>query len=98
MRGLGVLHRSGGLTTIGRIFRYLSTFEEILRQEQNIGGPLRQAAHEVWIPLRAERHVDAYPEALGDEFALQVAPNPIQLSLIHISEPTRQAEISYAVF
>ena len=24
--------------------------------------------------------------------------NPIYLSLIHISEPTRQAEISYAVF
>src|SRR5674476_1578866 len=26
------------------------------------------------------------------------ADNPLYLSLIHISEPTRQAEISYAVF
>src|SRR5665213_1157816 len=29
---------------------------------------------------------------------VEEAPSPSDLSLIHISEPTRQAEISYAVF
>src|SRR5665213_4579550 len=32
------------------------------------------------------------------EFDLKKYPNILCLSLIHISEPTRQAEISYAVF
>ena len=39
-------------------------------------------------------------EVTGSRFLLQAAGKNIMvdLSLIHISEPTRQAEISYAVF
>ena len=37
-----------------------------------------------------------YPSSIVVEYV--VNPNGLDLSLIHISEPTRQAEISYAVF
>ena len=37
------------------------------------------------------------PEIM-DEYKVIVNCTPVGLSLIHISEPTRQAEISYAVF
>src|SRR5665213_1468394 len=49
--------------------------------------------------------IDAYIELKMEEvMRLQLHPHPVEfdmyykLSLIHISEPTRQAEISYAVF
>ena len=39
----------------------------------------------------------AVPEEAGDQ-PIEVGCAVLVLSLIHISEPTRQAEISYAVF
>ena len=50
---------------------------------------------------RAEQRIKEVTEKtdlLRAEIALKKAITRINLSLIHISEPTRQAEISYAVF
>ena len=37
-------------------------------------------------------------DSSGQTPTLELKTPPLELSLIHISEPTRQAEISYAVF
>jgi hypothetical protein len=41
--------------------------EEIARQEEQVGGPLRKPAHEVRIPRAAEGHVDAHAIAILDQ-------------------------------
>ena len=50
------------------------------QDEQDVRRPLGQAAHEIRIPLRAERDVDPNPEAIGDESALEVAANTVDLA------------------
>jgi len=55
-----------------------SVFEEVLRQEEDVGWPLGEAAHEVGVPLRAEGDVDADAEALGDEGALEIAADAVE--------------------
>ncbi len=40
--------------------------EEVLQDKQSVGGPLGEAAHEVGIPLAAERDVDAHVITLPD--------------------------------
>src|SRR5665213_4251253 len=56
-------------------------------------------------PLRIMAHINDHGEIARVISPNQIpqmpkmkSPPPINLSLIHISEPTRQAEISYAVF
>ena len=51
--------------------------------------------------VECEGGLTAYiQQSVCDENAIKtvIAEFPLSLSLIHISEPTRQAEISYAVF
>ena len=52
--------------------------EEVFGEEEHVGGALGEAAHEVWVPLRAEGDVDADAVALGGEAALKVAANAVQ--------------------
>src|SRR5665213_2373990 len=59
----------------------------------SVGRPRSRRSHApCHRPLRRSRWVEAAPGAV-----LQHDRSPLYLSLIHISEPTRQAEISYAV-
>src|SRR5450756_2781310 len=52
-----------------------------------------------WRGSRFPRHADGRELArVSDELALAHHVDPLQLSLIHISEPTRLGMISYAVF
>jgi hypothetical protein len=47
--------------------------EQLPGDEEHVGGAFGEAAHEVGIPFAAKGDIDADVEALGDEFALQVA-------------------------
>ena len=47
--------------------------QHILGDEEDVGGALGEATHEVGIPLVAERDVDPNVVALGDELTLQIA-------------------------
>src|SRR5665213_1440711 len=51
---------------------------------------------EPWFPVSRWRHVIEVAQALNPDIIFMLGD--YILSLIHISEPTRQAEISYAVF
>src|SRR5665213_4178654 len=67
------------------------TTRRILDVVENLMDRIRQGYKLAAVPIDDE-HPDAIPE-------LTRALRPeLHLSLIHISEPTRQAEISYAVF
>src|SRR5665213_1450225 len=66
----------------------IDTFESFLN---SVGCPLQ-----ILIRTR-EIDMDKYLEELNDRLSSETEAVYI-LSLIHISEPTRQAEISYAVF
>jgi hypothetical protein len=52
--------------------------EEVLCEEEDVGGALGQAAHEVGVPLGAEWNVDADAEAFGSELSLQVAADAVE--------------------
>ena len=57
----------------------------------------------IFINLQRRQPIDIYPSLwskIGDlmENGTIISSQEVYLSLIHISEPTRQAEISYAVF
>src|SRR6185312_11046063 len=56
----------------------LLLFHQIFQQEQQIGGPLRQPAHEIGVPLRAKRNVYPHPPALAAQLFLQIAPDAVQ--------------------
>jgi hypothetical protein len=53
-------------------------FEEVLGQKDDVRGAFGQTAHEVGIPLGTKGKVDADPEALGSEAALEVATDAVQ--------------------
>ncbi len=52
--------------------------EEVLREEEHVGGTFGQTAHEIGVPLGAEGDVDADAEAFSDELALQVATDAVE--------------------
>jgi hypothetical protein len=54
------------------------TLEEVFGEEEDVGGAFGEAAHEVGVPLRSEGNVDADAEALGGEFALEVAADAVE--------------------
>ena len=49
-------------------------------------------------PARVSIYVSDRHFGIGSDGLITIGPSGKALSLIHISEPTRQAEISYAVF
>src|SRR4051812_33076718 len=56
------------------------------RDERDVRRAFSQPAHEVGIPLRAERHIDTHAIALPHELLLEVAPYTVE----HLElEPTR---------
>src|SRR6266545_3533214 len=52
--------------------------EEVAGEEENVGGALGEAAHEVGVPGAAEGYVDADPVALGGEAALEGAADAVE--------------------
>jgi len=54
------------------------TLEEVLGEEEDVGGTFCEAAHEVGVPLRTEGNVDADAEALRGELALEVAADAVE--------------------
>src|SRR5258707_3768696 len=52
--------------------------EEVFGEEEDVGGALGEAAHEVGVPLRAEGDVDADAVALGGEAALEIAAYAVE--------------------
>src|SRR5690349_24300421 len=52
--------------------------EKVRNKEPDIGGPFRQPAHEIRIPLRAEWNIYAHGISLLGEAFLQVTTNPIK--------------------
>ena len=57
---------------------------------------VRPSSDEETIVTNAKKHFEKTLVEISGELVGSVAA--LELSLIHISEPTRQAEISYAVF
>src|ERR1035437_92128 len=51
---------------------------DLAGNEREVCRTLREAAHEILVPLRAERNVDAQPVAVARELVLQVAPHAVQ--------------------
>ena len=65
--------------------------------------PTKGHADGYYFDLKKGRELDEYqllyqPEGEGVFQSAHIAETPIKLALIHISEPTRQAEIAYAGF
>src|SRR5687768_13896653 len=59
--------------------------EDVARDEGDVRRPLGQPAHEVRIPLRAERDVDTHPVAVAHEALLQVPAHAVQhLELVSV--------------
>ena len=52
--------------------------EEVFGEEEDVGGALGEAAHEVGVPLGAEGDVDADAIAFGGEAALEVAADAVE--------------------
>src|SRR5262245_29439355 len=52
--------------------------DDALQYECDVGGPFAEAAHEIGIPLLAERHVDAHAIAFLHERRLQIAPDAVK--------------------
>src|ERR1035437_7842444 len=59
--------------------------QDVSRHEDEVRRTLGETAHEIWIPLRAERHVDAQPVALTRELLLEIAPHAVE----HLEFETR---------
>ena len=60
-------------------------FPEAAEHESDIRRPFSEAAHEVGIPLVAERHVDPHTVALLGEPELEVAADAVeQLELVAV--------------
>jgi len=57
---------------------WLLVLEEVFGQEEDVGRAFGEAAHEVGVPLGAEGDVDADAEALGGEFALEIAADAVE--------------------
>src|SRR6266852_484001 len=55
-----------------------SLSKQVLQDENCIGGALRQASHEIGIPLRAKGNVDAAAPAVLDQLQLQVPTDAVQ--------------------
>ena len=69
--------------------------------EKNTIDGLKITWDEKWVHLRGsntEPIIRIYAEASSEEIATQLIKKVKDLSLIHISEPTRLGMISYAVF
>src|SRR5271168_1251011 len=52
--------------------------EEVLDEEDDVGGALGEATHEVGVPLRTEGNVDADPIALGHQAVLEIAADAVE--------------------
>src|SRR5674476_1602448 len=70
--------------SLGHHFLYASLADAQTKQDV-----LDLIGHQFMLSLHVGKNFDALYDSMTD---------PLHLSLIHISEPTRQAEISYAVF
>src|SRR5450631_1556955 len=57
---------------------HVLSLEEVLGQEEDVGGTLGEATHEVGVPLGAEGDVDADAVALLDKPALEVAADAVE--------------------
>src|SRR5271156_4584686 len=55
-----------------------SLTEEISGYEQQVGGPLRQPAHKVGIPVGPKRNINPHPIAGGYQRPLQVAAHAVK--------------------
>src|SRR5208283_864616 len=56
----------------------LSGAEVVAEDEADVGGALRETAHEVGEPLRAEGHVDAHAVAITNQLTLEIGANSIE--------------------
>src|SRR5665647_2899747 len=91
-RILAALHDSGA--TLESIWLTHAHFDHL----GGLAGVLREHPVPVHMhPLEEPLHARAVDSALRYGFIIE-APPPVDLSLIHISEPTRRTPISYAVF
>src|SRR6266542_4348597 len=52
--------------------------DDVAGEERNVGRPLCQPAHEIRIPLRAERNIDAHAVALANQRVLKIAANSVE--------------------
>src|SRR5664279_1365792 len=71
--------------------------EHVPCDEDHVGGALRQASHEVRIPLRPERNIDAQAVAFAHQLLLQIATHAMQhLKLIRgVRDVLRARELFY---
>src|SRR5947209_969315 len=52
--------------------------QHVLEDEPEVGRALRQAAHQVGIPMCAERRVHAHPVSLRNQSCLDIAPDAVK--------------------
>ena len=87
--------RSCGARDWNIIFRHIipnSLAPIIVRSTMGIGTAVLSTSSLSYLGLGVEPHIPEWGNIL------KIGSQYLELSLIHISEPTRQAEISYAVF
>src|SRR5678810_642407 len=91
---------SGLLPHLRVLVESLSVRERVPQIEVAVGDNAVALVFRHLLPLTDADHAEfrAFHEKHGVHVWLQPAGPDSALSLIHISEPTRQAEISYAVF
>src|SRR5688572_26015856 len=53
-------------------------FDDVAGHERDVCGTFGEPAHQIRIPLRAERHVHAHPVALTNELVLQIATHAVE--------------------
>src|SRR5436190_20947599 len=52
--------------------------EQILQNENRVCRPLCKSPHQVWVPLRSERDVDAHAPAVADQLFLKIAADAVK--------------------
>jgi len=55
-----------------------SSFEKIFQNEDRVGGAFGEAAHQIRIPLRSKRDVDAHAPSVANELLLQIAADSVE--------------------
>src|SRR4051812_44136322 len=52
--------------------------DDVASDESDVGRPLGEASHQIWIPLRAERDIDAHAITFPNQSVLQISADPIE--------------------
>src|SRR5581483_7665137 len=70
-----------------RILRAALRLERVAQEEEDVGGPLGQATHEVREPVRAKRRRAKDALATRDEVQLQLGPDAVEHLQLHPLRP-----------